>query len=184
MLVRPSCLTFCSSAAPQSYTMADSRDPASDQMKQWKEQRAPQVSSVPQSLTRTWEAASNGAGSPWVACAGAAPLAALGWLLSVPRTVPFCGEGNGAAGLVTSSRGRVDGSEFGICASWDIGHSLRETWSRLGKEAESCEPGSWSPLLLYVCEILDLHALLLGKYPSLCLQHHSWRHAEHTTFTD
>ena len=93
--VRPCCLTFRSSAAPQSYTMSDSRDPASDQMKQWKEQRASQVPRVPQSLTRMWAAASNGAGFPWVACAEAAPLAALEWLLSVPRTVPFCGEGMG-----------------------------------------------------------------------------------------
>lgn len=59
---QPSCLPRC--AAPQSYTMADSRDPASDQMKQWKEQRSSQVPYVPRSPMREWAAASNGAGLP------------------------------------------------------------------------------------------------------------------------
>lgn len=113
------------SAAPQSYTMSDSRDPASDQMKQWKEQRAPQVPCVPQSLSRTWAAASNGAGSPpppggprWGCTTGCA----LGWLLSVSRTVPFCREGMGLPACWTCRWQQGPGSWLRVWHLCQLGH--------------------------------------------------------------
>lgn len=89
-------------------------------------------------------------GSPWVYCAGAAPLATRRCLLSVPGTFPLPGAedwGCRPAGLVAGSKDRVVGSEFGSCARWDRGHSLRETWNRLFRQravAVNQEMGSCS----------------------------------------